>query len=173
RKNATVINFAQSELRSVFRAPSRKFKILAIPDVLAHGKSYEHGFMKKRDDHKLCAESSFDRFFVHHLGNLKYWFFSILLAHGKSYKHVFAKKYHSHKHCSKSRAESIDFSCTSRKFKILVFPVLLAHWKSYKHAFAKNYNGHKLCAMSRTKSSFDRFFMHRVENSKYWPFTMY
>ncbi|RWV82734.1 hypothetical protein GW17_00055743, partial [Ensete ventricosum] len=60
------------EFRLVFRAPSRKFKILAIPDVLAHGKSYEHGFMKKCDGHKLCAESCFDRFFVHRLENSKY-----------------------------------------------------------------------------------------------------
>ncbi|RWV78163.1 hypothetical protein GW17_00060902 [Ensete ventricosum] len=55
----TVINFARSHARvkflSVFRAPSQKFKILAIHDVLAHGKSYEHGFMKKCDGHKLCA----------------------------------------------------------------------------------------------------------------------
>ncbi|RZS12647.1 hypothetical protein BHM03_00044128 [Ensete ventricosum] len=59
------------EFRSVFRALSQKFKILAIPDVLAHGKSYEQGFMKKHDGHKLCAmslaKSSFDRFFVHRL----------------------------------------------------------------------------------------------------------
>ncbi|RWV79271.1 hypothetical protein GW17_00059619 [Ensete ventricosum] len=79
QKNTTVINFARSrarvEFRSVFRAPSRKFKILAIHDVLAHGKSYEHGFTKKRDGHKLCAESRFDRFFVHRLGNSKYWSF--------------------------------------------------------------------------------------------------
>ncbi|RWW65079.1 hypothetical protein BHE74_00027638 [Ensete ventricosum] len=64
------------KFRSVFRARSRKFKILDIPDVLAHGKSYEHGFVKKCDGHKLCAksraESSFDRFFVHRLGNTKY-----------------------------------------------------------------------------------------------------
>ncbi|RRT31141.1 hypothetical protein B296_00056033 [Ensete ventricosum] len=75
----TVINFARSharvEFRSVFRAPSRKFKILAINDVLALGKSYVLGFTKKRDGHKLCAESSFDQFFVHHLRNLKYWSF--------------------------------------------------------------------------------------------------
>ncbi|RWW55916.1 hypothetical protein BHE74_00037399, partial [Ensete ventricosum] len=55
----------------VFRAPSQKFKILAIPNVLARGKSNEQGFAKKRDSHKLCtkshAESSFDRFFVHRL----------------------------------------------------------------------------------------------------------
>ncbi|RRT33054.1 hypothetical protein B296_00058959, partial [Ensete ventricosum] len=61
------------EFRSNFRTPSPKFKILAIPNVLAHGKSYKHGFMKKRDGHKVCTmscgKSSFDRFFVHRLGN--------------------------------------------------------------------------------------------------------
>ncbi|RRT68156.1 hypothetical protein B296_00009977, partial [Ensete ventricosum] len=41
------------ECRSIFHAPSQKFQILAIPKVLAHGKSYEHGFMKKCDGHKL------------------------------------------------------------------------------------------------------------------------
>ncbi|RZS21755.1 hypothetical protein BHM03_00054437, partial [Ensete ventricosum] len=64
------------EFRSVFHLPSKKFKILAIPDVLAHGNSYEHGFLKKRDGHKLFtmsrSESSFDRFFVHPLRNSKY-----------------------------------------------------------------------------------------------------
>ncbi|RZS28562.1 hypothetical protein BHM03_00062168 [Ensete ventricosum] len=59
----------------VLRAPSRKFKILAIHDVLVHGKSCVHGFTKKRDGHRLCAKSSFDRFFVQHLGNSKYWSF--------------------------------------------------------------------------------------------------
>ncbi|RZS21752.1 hypothetical protein BHM03_00054433, partial [Ensete ventricosum] len=42
------------EFRSVFCLPSQKFKILANPVVLAHGKSYEHGFMKKCNGHKLC-----------------------------------------------------------------------------------------------------------------------
>ncbi|RZS25473.1 hypothetical protein BHM03_00058673 [Ensete ventricosum] len=63
------------EFRSVFCAPSRKFKILAILDVLAHGKSYEHGFVIKCDGHKFCTESNFDQFFVHRLGNSKYWSF--------------------------------------------------------------------------------------------------
>ncbi|RZR91988.1 hypothetical protein BHM03_00020217, partial [Ensete ventricosum] len=45
------------EFQSVFRLPSQKFKILAIPDVLAHRKSYEHGFMKKHNGHKLCTKS--------------------------------------------------------------------------------------------------------------------
>ncbi|RRT45562.1 hypothetical protein B296_00054063, partial [Ensete ventricosum] len=65
--------------RSIFHALSRKFKLLAIPNVLAQGKLYERGFTKKCDDHKLCAKSrmksSFDRFFVHHLRNSKYWSF--------------------------------------------------------------------------------------------------
>ncbi|RZR90602.1 hypothetical protein BHM03_00018512, partial [Ensete ventricosum] len=71
------------EFRSIFCAPSRKFKILAIPNVLAHGKSYNLGFVKKRDGHKHCtksrAKSNFDRFFVHHLGNSKYWPFPMYL----------------------------------------------------------------------------------------------
>ncbi|RRT67393.1 hypothetical protein B296_00039311, partial [Ensete ventricosum] len=64
------------KFRSVFHAPSQKFKILAIPNVLADGKSYEHDFMKKYDGHKLCVKSlvnsRFDRFFVHHPINSKY-----------------------------------------------------------------------------------------------------
>ncbi|RRT52753.1 hypothetical protein B296_00005815 [Ensete ventricosum] len=50
--------------------------MLDIPNVLAHGKSYEHDFMKRRDSHKLCtqshAKSSFDRFSVRHLRISKY-----------------------------------------------------------------------------------------------------
>ncbi|RZS09689.1 hypothetical protein BHM03_00040790 [Ensete ventricosum] len=53
---------------------------MAIPDVLAHRKSYEHGFAKNLDGHKIFtksrAEFSFDWFFVHHLKNSKYWPFS-------------------------------------------------------------------------------------------------
>ncbi|RRT31403.1 hypothetical protein B296_00049582 [Ensete ventricosum] len=68
-------------------------------NVFAHGKSYEHGFTKKRDGHNLCTESSFDRFFVYRLGNSKILVFPVLLAQGKSYKHAFAKKYDGHKLC--------------------------------------------------------------------------
>ncbi|RWW82066.1 hypothetical protein BHE74_00009482, partial [Ensete ventricosum] len=60
------------QFRLIFRAPSRKFKILAIPNVLAHRKSYEHGFTKKCNGHILCAKSSFDTFFMHRLRNSKY-----------------------------------------------------------------------------------------------------
>ncbi|RRT48664.1 hypothetical protein B296_00042392, partial [Ensete ventricosum] len=60
------------KFRSIFYAPSRNFKILAIPNVLALVKSYEHDFSKKRDGHKLCAKSNFDRFFTHRLKISKY-----------------------------------------------------------------------------------------------------
>ncbi|RWV87581.1 hypothetical protein GW17_00050410 [Ensete ventricosum] len=43
------------EFRSIFHAPSQNFKILAIPNVLAHRKSHELGFAKKCDDYKLYA----------------------------------------------------------------------------------------------------------------------
>ncbi|RRT68475.1 hypothetical protein B296_00032794 [Ensete ventricosum] len=48
-----MINFTQSQVLLIFPAPSQKFKILAIPNVLSHGKSYELGFVKKHDRHKL------------------------------------------------------------------------------------------------------------------------
>ncbi|RWV83423.1 hypothetical protein BHE74_00051250, partial [Ensete ventricosum] len=64
------------KFRLAFHAPFRKFKILAIPKVLANGKSYEQGFTKKCDGHKLyakwCEKSCFDRFFMHPLENSKY-----------------------------------------------------------------------------------------------------
>ncbi|RRT45177.1 hypothetical protein B296_00055302 [Ensete ventricosum] len=45
RKNVMIINFAQSHVRikfrSVFCAPSQKFKILTIPNVLAHWKLFK------------------------------------------------------------------------------------------------------------------------------------
>ncbi|RZS29392.1 hypothetical protein BHM03_00063122 [Ensete ventricosum] len=55
----------------------------------------------------------------------------------------------------------------------MVIPILLAHRKSYKHGFVKKCDGHILCAKSRAESSFDRFFMHRLENPKYWLFPKY
>ncbi|RRT71183.1 hypothetical protein B296_00033875, partial [Ensete ventricosum] len=83
------------EFRSIFYAPSRKFKILAIPNVLAHRKSYEHGFMKKHDNHTICTKSrvksSFDRFFVHLVRNSKIQAIPNVLAYRKSYEHGFVK----------------------------------------------------------------------------------
>ncbi|RZS23069.1 hypothetical protein BHM03_00055921 [Ensete ventricosum] len=114
--------------QSVFCAPSRKFKILAIPDVLAHGKSYEQGFAKKLDGHNLFAMSD--------AGNVEF--------------------------------RSV-FRTPSQKFKILAIPNVLAHRKSYEYGFTKKCDGHKLF----TKSTFNQFFVHPLENSKYWLFQTY
>ncbi|RWW38779.1 hypothetical protein BHE74_00055955, partial [Ensete ventricosum] len=45
------------KFRSIFHAPSQNFKILTIPNVLAHWKSYKHSFAEEYDSHKLYAES--------------------------------------------------------------------------------------------------------------------
>ncbi|RRT68474.1 hypothetical protein B296_00032792, partial [Ensete ventricosum] len=67
-------------------APSRKFKILAFSNVLAHGKLFELDFVKKRDGYKFCAKSprrlSFDRFLIHRLRNSKYCPFPTYKAMG-------------------------------------------------------------------------------------------
>ncbi|RWV97298.1 hypothetical protein GW17_00039920 [Ensete ventricosum] len=98
---------SRSRVSIGFCALSRKFKILAIPNVLALDKTYEHGFTKKYDGHKLCAKSyaklNFNRFFVHRkliilaipnvLAHRKSPLFlyipNILAAHGKSYDILF------------------------------------------------------------------------------------
>ncbi|RZS04911.1 hypothetical protein BHM03_00035317 [Ensete ventricosum] len=70
--------------------------------------SYEHIFMKKCSGHKHCAksrvESSFVRFFVHHLENSKYWTFP--MYPWEVVRALFTKKLHGHKLCAKSRADS-------------------------------------------------------------------
>ncbi|RRT63768.1 hypothetical protein B296_00006308 [Ensete ventricosum] len=33
----------------------------------------------------------------------------------------------------------------------------------------KKYGSHKLCTKSHAKSSFNPFFLHHLENLKYWP----
>ncbi|RRT32775.1 hypothetical protein B296_00035991, partial [Ensete ventricosum] len=203
RKNAMVINFCEVasrvEFRLVFCAPSRKFKILVIPVLLAHGKSYKHSFVKKYDGHKLCAksrtESSFDQFFMHHLGNSKYWpfptveFRSVFRALSRKLKipaipyirvsigfscPVSKIQNTSHSRRINPRFEFLSvFHASSQKFIILAVPDVLAHGEPYEHGFGKKRDGHKLCAKSCTDSSFDRFFVHRHGNSKYWLFPTY
>ncbi|RRT31521.1 hypothetical protein B296_00057846, partial [Ensete ventricosum] len=68
---------------------------------------------------------------------------------------------------------SIDFYAPSQKFKILAIPDVLTHGKLYEHGFGKKCDGHKHCMKSHTYSSFDRFFVHRLVNSKYSPFPTY
>ncbi|RZS28647.1 hypothetical protein BHM03_00062277 [Ensete ventricosum] len=110
-----------------------------------------YAFAKKCDGHKHYAksrsESSFDRFFQHRLRNSKYWSFPV------EFRSV--------------------FHTLSWKFKILAIHDVLAHGKSYKHSLAKKCDGHKHYAKSCPESSFDRFFLHRLGNSKYWSFPSY
>ncbi|RRT70608.1 hypothetical protein B296_00014079, partial [Ensete ventricosum] len=169
------------EFRSVFHAPSRKFKMFAIPDVLAHGTSYEHGFAKKYDGHKLCVKSHvelcFDRFFVHHLGNLKYYH-SRCISPWEVVRALFRQKtQRSETSREVARRVEVEFRsilrATSQKLKILAIPYVFGHGKSYEHGFLKKYDNHKLCAKSCIESSFDRFFMHLLGNSKCWPFPTY
>ncbi|RRT39413.1 hypothetical protein B296_00047775 [Ensete ventricosum] len=81
RKNMTVINVVESHVQSRvlinFSRTVSEFQNIGIPNVLAHGKSYEYDFMKKCDGHKLCAKSSFDRFFTHYFRISKYWQFAM------------------------------------------------------------------------------------------------
>ncbi|RZR99654.1 hypothetical protein BHM03_00029256 [Ensete ventricosum] len=134
------------EFRSVFRAPSRKFKILAVPNVLAHGKSYEYGFMKKHDGRKLCTKSCASRVSIR---------FSRTISEIPKPGH------------SQPEFQSV-FRAPSPKFKILAIPNVLAHGKLYEHGFLKKHDGHKLYTKSHVKSSFVRFFVHHLRNSEYW-----
>ncbi|RWW53344.1 hypothetical protein BHE74_00040190 [Ensete ventricosum] len=95
---------SRSRVSIGFCALSRKFKILAIPNVLALDKTYEHGFTKKYDGHKLCAKSyaklNFNRFFVHR--KFKMLVIPNVLAHERLYEHNFTKRHDGHKLCTKS-----------------------------------------------------------------------
>ncbi|RWW51764.1 hypothetical protein BHE74_00041858 [Ensete ventricosum] len=121
-KNVMVINFAQIKFRLVFHAPSSKFKILVIPNVLAHGKSYEHDFIKKCDGHKHCTkscEAEFQSVFRALSPKLKMLAIPNILAQVMSYEHGFMKKSIDHKLCAKScaKSRSEQFFCTVSKIK--------------------------------------------------------
>ncbi|RRT61353.1 hypothetical protein B296_00032937, partial [Ensete ventricosum] len=79
-------SFNRVEFRSIFRALSRKFKILTIPVVLALGKSYEHGCAKKCDGHKFCTMSrsvKFRSIFHAPSQKFKYWPFLMYKPMGR------------------------------------------------------------------------------------------
>ncbi|RWW51766.1 hypothetical protein BHE74_00041862 [Ensete ventricosum] len=83
------------KIRSVFCTPSPKFKIMAIPNVLAHGRLYEYNFEKKHDDHKHCTksrEAEFQSVFRALSPKLKMLAILNLLAQVMSYEHGFVKK---------------------------------------------------------------------------------
>ncbi|RZS28589.1 hypothetical protein BHM03_00062203 [Ensete ventricosum] len=94
------------------------------------------------------------------------------ISHGKSYEHDFGKKYVLAHGKRRVEFRSI-FRVRSKKFKIMALLDVLALGKPYENGFAKKCDGQKHCAKSHAESSFDRFFMHHLKNSKYWPFPMY
>ncbi|RWV78108.1 hypothetical protein GW17_00060984 [Ensete ventricosum] len=76
QKNTTVINFAQSRTQSQvsidFSCTVLEIQNTSFPNVLGHGKSYEHGFEKKYDGYKLYTKSGFNQFFIDRLENSKF-----------------------------------------------------------------------------------------------------
>ncbi|RWW39014.1 hypothetical protein BHE74_00055728 [Ensete ventricosum] len=82
--------------------------------MIAHGRSYEHGFMKKRNGHKLCAKSRAESSFDHQvsicfsctISEFQNPDHSQRISHGRSYERDFTKKCNGHKLCAKSRVES-------------------------------------------------------------------
>ncbi|RWW63680.1 hypothetical protein BHE74_00029127 [Ensete ventricosum] len=111
-KNGIVINLAQS----LVSASSQNFKILDIPNILARGKLYGHGFAKKRD---VTCKFEFLSIFYAPSRNFKILAIPNVLANGNSYEHDFTKKCDSHNLCTKSRAKmsSISFSCSVSEFQ--------------------------------------------------------
>ncbi|RZS29048.1 hypothetical protein BHM03_00062715, partial [Ensete ventricosum] len=82
--------------------------ILSIPDVLAYGKSYEHGFIKRQRSktlRKVARRVEFRSIFRASSQKFKILAIRDVLAHGKSYEHGFMKKCDGHKLCTKSRLE--------------------------------------------------------------------
>ncbi|RWW61686.1 hypothetical protein BHE74_00031240 [Ensete ventricosum] len=111
------------EFRSVLLAPSQKFKILDIPDVLAHG---------------IVEFRRFEFRTVFSVPSRKFKILAIpdVLTHGKSYKYDFAKQCDGHKLCAKVKFRSV-FRAPSRKFEILAIPGVLAHESSFDRFFSK------------------------------------
>ncbi|RZS24153.1 hypothetical protein BHM03_00057181 [Ensete ventricosum] len=132
-----------------------------------HGKSYEHGFTNKRNGHKLSRSRE--------QSQVSIGFSCTVLEIQNTGQSQCKKTRRSYTLCEVARSVEFRsvFHVPSQKFKILSIPDVLARGKSYEHYFMKKRNGYTLCAKSRVESSFDRFFVHHLGNSKYWPFLMY
>ncbi|RZS16618.1 hypothetical protein BHM03_00048639, partial [Ensete ventricosum] len=105
------------EFRSVFRATSQKFKILANPGLLAVGKSYEHGFAKKNST-----------------------VINITRSHEKSYEHGFAKKNSTVLNitrCHTPSRVSIGFSCTISKIQNIGHSRRISTWEAVRARFSE------------------------------------
>ncbi|RRT70001.1 hypothetical protein B296_00026253 [Ensete ventricosum] len=73
-KDMMIINFAQSRTQILIgiSCPVSEIQNTSHSQRVNPWKSYKHSFKKQCDGHKLCAKSSFDQFFMHHLRNSKY-----------------------------------------------------------------------------------------------------
>ncbi|RZR91924.1 hypothetical protein BHM03_00020118 [Ensete ventricosum] len=137
------------EFCSIFRTPSQNFKILVIPNILAHGKSYEHGFAKKQTLLKVTRKVEFRLVVCAPSQNFKILAIPNMLDYGKLYELGFVKKRDGHKLYAQSRVKSsFDRQEPSQNFKILAIRNVLTHRNSYEHDFMKKYDSHILCAKS-------------------------
>ncbi|RWW13485.1 hypothetical protein GW17_00022788 [Ensete ventricosum] len=100
RKHKPKQSRALTQIHLVFHALSRNFKIQAIPNVLALGKSYENGFMKKFT-RKVKRKVKFRLVFRAPSQNFEILAILNKLVHGKSYEHGFARKHNGYKHYAK------------------------------------------------------------------------
>ncbi|RRT37415.1 hypothetical protein B296_00042116 [Ensete ventricosum] len=78
----------QSRVLIGFHVPSQNFKILAIPNVLAHEKSYEHS-LRKNVTVINFAQIEFQSIFCAPSRNFKILTIPDVLAHRKSYEYGF------------------------------------------------------------------------------------
>ncbi|RZS19231.1 hypothetical protein BHM03_00051605, partial [Ensete ventricosum] len=143
-----VINFrdvvSRVKFRSIFRAPSRKFKILANPNVINSPWEVVRAWFRKksRRSYTLCEAAR--RVEFRSIFRVPSWKFKILaipdvLARGKLYEHCFTKKRDGYTLCTKSHVESsfdrffvkvariveVEFRSASRA--IMAIPDVLAH----------------------------------------------
>ncbi|RRT35207.1 hypothetical protein B296_00057496 [Ensete ventricosum] len=68
---------------------------------------------------------------------------------------------------------SIGFSCTFSEIQNTGDSQCISPWEVVRAWYREKCDGHKHCTMSLAKSSFDRFFMYHLRNSKYRPFPTY
>ncbi|RWW66997.1 hypothetical protein BHE74_00025594 [Ensete ventricosum] len=159
-----VINFAQSRMQSRvsfdYSCTISKIQNTGHSQHIRPWEIVEHGFVKKCDSHKLCAKLSFNRFFVYHLRNTKFKPIPTYLPIG-SYTSLVSRKNAMVINFVQSRAQSqVSIGLSSSVSEIQNTGHSQLHGKSYEHSFAKKCDGHKLF----TKSSFDCFFLLRLEN---------
>ncbi|RZR95953.1 hypothetical protein BHM03_00024860, partial [Ensete ventricosum] len=145
--------------RLVFHAPYRKFKILVIPYVLAHGKLCEHGFVKKHDSQKFCTKSHVRRRvsigFSCTVSEIQKTGHSQPISPWEVIRARFRENTHGHNFAqshARSRV-SIDFSCTVSKIQ------------NTGHSQRISPMGSRTSMVSRKNATFINFVRSRVSIS--------